>query len=48
LLDLKGNLNVKTKEPINSVKSPEEVSKSGQGFYILDGNLFVNVDGEII
>lgn len=48
LLDLKGNLNVKAKEPINSVKSPEEVSKSGQGFYIIDGNLFVNVDGEII
>ena len=48
LLDLKGNINIPTKSPINSAKTPEEVSNSGQGFYIMDGNLFVNVDGQVI
>ena len=48
LLDLKGNINAPTKNPISSAKTPEEVSSSGQGFYIVDGNLFVNVDGQVI
>ena len=46
LLDDKGNLNVKFPKIITKVNSKDEMKDTG--FYLIDGNLFINYEGEEI
>lgn len=46
LIDDKGNINVKIPKVLIKVDSKDEIDSTG--FYLLNGDLYVNIDGELI